>query len=85
MLTNSTRSEAQFTVRKYARFDVDPQIPHDQSLKRVIKYLKGTSTQGLIMKTKPENGIKFKIYYNFAVVCNQDKVADPVSVLSIMC
>ena len=56
-LTNSIRPEAQFAVHQCARFSAEPKLPHDQAVKRVLKYIKGKSKQGLIMKPDPEKGI----------------------------
>ena len=56
-LTNSTRPNAQFMVHQCARFSANTNLPHDQAVKRVLKYLKGTATQGLIMNPDPEKGI----------------------------
>ena len=44
-LTNSTLHEAQFLVYQFARFSADPKLPHNQAVKRVIKYLNGSSDQ----------------------------------------
>ena len=51
------RPEAQFLVHQYTRFRSNPKIPQDQTIKHVLKYLKGTAMQGLIMKpdTEEEN------------------------------
>ena len=33
-----------------------PKILHDQYTKRILNYLKGATTQGLILQTDPEKG-----------------------------
>ena len=38
LLTNPTRPEAQFAVYQCAQFSTDPKLPHDQAVKRVLKY-----------------------------------------------
>lgn len=55
-LTNSIHPKAQFVVYQYARFRSYPKLPHNQAIKRIIKYLKGITTKGLIMKTDTEKG-----------------------------
>ena len=49
-LTNSTRPEVKFAVRQIVWFSADPKLLYDQAVKRVLKYLKGKATQGLIIK-----------------------------------
>ena len=56
-LTNWTRPEAQFMVHQCARFSADPKLPHVQAVKRLLKYLKGTSENGLNMKPYSKKGI----------------------------
>ena len=56
-LTNSTRPEEQFTVNQCTRFSADTKLQNDQTVKRILKYLKGTSEQGLIINFNPEKGI----------------------------
>ena len=56
-LTNSKRPEAQFVVHKCALLCADTKLPHYQADKRVLKYLKGTDTQGLIINPDTEKGI----------------------------
>ena len=53
-LTNSTRPKAQFTVHQCARFNAYPKLLHDQAVKRVLKYLKGTPEQILIRNPNPK-------------------------------
>ena len=53
-LTNSTFPEAQFTVHQCAQFRADTKLPHNQSVKRILKYLKSMSSKGLIMNLDNE-------------------------------
>ena len=57
-LTNLMRPEAQFAVHQCRKFRNDSKLPHDQYVKSVLKYLKGTSNNRLIMKPDPEKGIE---------------------------
>ena len=54
-----------------------------QVVKRVLKYLKVTSEQGLIIKPDPEKGIEFYVDAEFSGGWNQEEGKDPVSVPSI--
>ena len=81
LLTNSTRPDAQLSVHQCAPFSTDTKLPHDQAVKRVLKYLKGMSMQGLILKPDPEKGIKCYVDANFAGGWNQEEGKDPGSVL----
>ena len=52
------RREAQFVVPQCTRFSANPKLLHGQAVKGVLKYLKVTATQGLIMKPDPEKRIE---------------------------
>ena len=56
LLTNSTCPESEFAVHQCMQFSNDPKLLHDQSVKRVLNYLKGTATQEIIMKLDLERG-----------------------------
>ena len=82
-MTNLMRPEAKFTVNQCTRFSTDSRITHDQDVKRVLKYPKGTAMKGLIMKQDPEKGIKCYMDVKFSGGWNQKEGKDPGSVLSI--
>ena len=71
------RPKAQFAVHQCARFSANPNLPHDQAVKHVMKYLKGTATKLLIMKPNPEKGIQIYLDIDSVVVCNQEEGKDP--------
>ena len=71
LLTNPTRPKAQFVVFQCALFSSNTKIPHDQEVKRVLKYPKISSAQGIIMKPDPEKGIKFYVDTGFLCGWNQ--------------
>ena len=52
------RPEAQLTIHQCTLFIADTKLPHYQVIKLVLKYLKGTSMQDLILKPNPEKGIE---------------------------
>ena len=51
LLTNSTRPELQFAVHQCTKFSADPKLPHNQVVKSILKYLKGTQEQGVYNAT----------------------------------
>ena len=53
----------------------------DQSVKRVLKYLKVAAMQDLILKTDPEKGTKCYAGANFNNRWNQEEDTDPGLVL----
>ena len=57
-------------------------IPHNQAVKSVLKYLKGTSEQGIMMNPYPKKDIEYYIDADFAGVWNQEEGKDSGSVLS---
>ena len=64
------------------RYSADPKLPHNQDVKHVLKYLKGTSKNGLIMKPDPEKWIECYVDTDFAGWWNQEEGRDIGSVLS---
>ena len=65
------RPEAQFAIHPCARFSADPKLLHDQAIKRVLKYFKVTSNNGIIMNPDPENGVECYVDTNFVGGRNQ--------------
>ena len=65
------RPDAQFVVHQCAQFSSNPKLPHNQVVKRVLKYLKDTATQGLILNLDPEKGIELYIDADFTGGWNQ--------------
>ena len=70
------RSEVKFAVHQCVQLIADTKIPHNQAIERILKYLKGVDTQGLIMKPDPEKGIKFYIYANLSGRWNKEEGKD---------
>ena len=65
------------------QFSSDIKLPHNLEVKRVLNYLKGTSPQGLIINSYPEEGIECYVDPDFAGGWNQEEGKDPGLVLSI--
>ena len=61
LLTNSMNPEAQPTIHTRKQFSADPNRPHNQYSKQVTKHLKGTATQGLILRNFGADGTKWRV------------------------
>ena len=44
-------------------FSADTNTPHNQAVKHVIKYLKETAIQGIVLKPYPEKGIECQLLW----------------------
>ena len=60
--------ESQLAVCQCVKFSANTKLPHNQAVKHVLKYLKSTATQVLIIKNDPEEGIECYIDYEFSCV-----------------
>ena len=81
-LAASTRPDILFAVHQCARFAADPKLSHERAIKRIVRYLKGTSNGGITLRPNPKDGIKCYVDADFAGgYCDETK-NDPVSVYS---
>jgi hypothetical protein len=48
-LSTNSRPDIAFAVHQCARFTHDPRSPHSVAVKQIVRYLKGTADEGLIM------------------------------------
>ena len=62
---------AQLAIHKRTRGRSEPNLTNDQYTKQAIEYLKGTATQGLIIKTNIEKKIALYADFDFEGICNQ--------------
>jgi hypothetical protein len=65
-LAGSTRPELMLAMHQCARFSMDPQLPHEQAVKRIMRYLKSTNDKGLIMRPNRSHGLECHVDANFA-------------------
>jgi hypothetical protein len=81
-LTNNTRMDCSMAIHQCARFSTDPRQPHEQALKRVGRYLKGTKSRGLLIK--PGGKVKIDCYVDadFAGLHGSEDPQDPSSARS---
>ena len=82
-LAGSTRPDISYAVHQCARFSHQPRASHEVGVKHIVKYLKGTRDQGLIMKPKKDN-LKLDLFADadFAGLFASEDNHDPVSVKS---
>ena len=76
--------EVEFAVNQCTRFSAEPKLPHYQDVKYILKHLKGTAKQGIILKLDPEKGIKCSVDAEFSGGWNHEEGKDPGSFLSRM-
>ncbi len=80
-LAATTRPDIAFAVHQCARFCNDPKEPHVKAVKRIVRYLVGTRTQGLILDpSKPQ--LDMYVDADFAGGYDKEHGEEPASVYS---
>jgi hypothetical protein len=80
-LANTTRPDIAFAVHQCARFSNDPKEPHVKAVKRIVRYLAGTRTKGLILQ--PEKArLDMYVDADFAGAYAKEHADEPASVFS---
>ena len=79
---NSTRPEVAFAVHQCARFAENPKKSHEKAVMEIIKYLKGSTDQGMIFTPDWDRGIQLYVDADFAGGWKKGDEEDPGSVLS---
>jgi hypothetical protein len=59
-LEKSTRPDLAYSVHQCARFSQDPKQSHGDAVKRIVRYLKGTAMEGLILS--PDTNLSLHCY-----------------------
>ena len=57
-LASNTRPDIAFSVNQCARFSHRPKKYHEDAVKRIIRYLKGTQDKGLIFEPSGESTLE---------------------------
>lgn len=71
-------------VHQCARFQINPKKSHEQAIKRIVRYLLGTKTKGIIMKpTNNTNELTCYVDASFPGAFNSEDCEDPSSVYSL--
>jgi len=81
-LAATTRPEITFAVHQCARFCENPKMSHEKAVKRIIRYLKRTRDQGIIMQIDESKGIECFVDADFAGGFRKENTKNPRDCLS---
>ena len=81
-LSTNTRPDIAFAVHQCARFTNNAKASHEEAVKRICRYLKGTQDQGMIVKPSEELKIDCYVDSDFAGLWGSEDNQDPVCVKS---
>ena len=81
-LANNSRPNIAFATHQCARFAHNTKQSHATAVKTIIRYLKGTSKQGLIFQPQPNLALDCFVDSDFAGLWNSESHNDPISVKS---
>jgi hypothetical protein len=77
-----TRPDILFSVHQCARFCSDPKLSHEKAVKRIIRYLKRTPEEGIILRPDSTKGIQCFVDADFASGWSSSDCEEPSSVYS---
>ena len=72
-----TRPDLAYAVHQCARYSNDPKLSHEQAVKRICRYLKGTEREGMILKPDLSQGFVCYADADWAGNWNKDYADDP--------
>jgi len=81
-LSASSRPDISYAVHQCARFSVNPQRCHELAVKRIVRYLKGTNTQGFHLRPATERRLDCYVDADFTGNWTPATSHDPNSVKS---
>jgi len=81
-LSSNTRPDIQYAVHQVCCFSHSPRKSHGQAIKRIIRYLVNTPTQGILFQPKPDEGLDCYVDAGFCGLHGYKDEQDPVSVIS---
>ena len=81
-LQGHTRPDISFTVNQCARYVFHPKRSHEEAMKHIGRYLKGTHDKGISMKPSKDLQIDCFVDADFAGLWNYEDNLDPTSVKS---
>jgi hypothetical protein len=64
-------------VHQCARFSIDPRLPHEQAVKRIVRYLKNTANCGLILRPNMTRVLECHVNADFAGGWDRQSTTDP--------
>jgi hypothetical protein len=77
-----TRPDILFSVHQCAHFCSDPRLSHEKAVKRIVRYLKRTSNEGIILRPDSTKGIQCFVDADFASGWTSSDCDEPSSVYS---
>lgn len=81
-ISSNTRPDIQFAVHQVARHSHCPKHSHGQAIKRIARYLIGTSDKGIVFTPDLQQGLNCYVDADFAGQFGYEDDQDPVSVKS---
>ena len=81
-LCSNSRPDIQFAVHQCARFAYSPRKSHEEAVKLICRYLKGTTNQGIEFSPEPEMNLDCYVDADFAGLWGSEDDQDPVCVKS---
>jgi len=81
-LASSARPYIAFAVRQCAKFTTNPRRQHELAIRRIVRYLKATSTKGFILKPLFPPNLDCYVDADFAGTWTPSTSVDPSSVKS---
>lgn len=81
-LAGNTRPDIAFAVHQAARFSHKPMQCHEDAVKRIVRYLKGTKDKGLYFGSKTDFQLEAYADADFAGLWGIEEPQDPTSVKS---
>jgi hypothetical protein len=81
-ISSNTRPDIQFAVHQAARFTHSPPKSHGQAVKRIVRYLAGTSDKGTNFIPDLKQGLDCYVDADFAGLYGYEDHQDPISVKS---
>ena len=81
-LATNSRPDIAYAVNQCARFTHNPKASHATAVKRIIRYLKGTRDQGMLLKPNGQLQVDCYVDADFAGLWGAEDDQDPISVKS---
>ena len=79
-LSNNSRPDIAYAVNQCARFTHNPRDSHATGIKRIIRYLKYTATQGMTISPSSQYTVDCYVDADFGGLWSIEDDQDPVSV-----
>jgi hypothetical protein len=81
-LSGNTRPDIAYAVHQAARFTHGARESHAAGIKRIVRYLQKTKTEGLILKPGPDRRVDCYVDADFGGLFSVEDKQDPISVKS---